>query len=546
MDVSRPTVGNQTPAQGPPFGLTSWLPGRVAQLRAALAGAALATGITTVAVAQPPAARHPAAILLPPQRLDPADTPPVARGAIDDTPDMPLGTTPVRRTGAKSPAASGPAWLSGVDPNVLPAAGKTGGDVRPAGGVAPAPRPFSFTAQPGIPPTVPFKGFEKTKATPGAAQPGGPTTPHGGESGLPADASTPLRGMATNGAPVLAGPPAYRWYGYGSVTPGANTFAPAGQYPKASANWFSVTGATPGAFPVPVMNPYRQAPGSEPPTYPVTGTARGPAVRPPTQSPPTAIGGLPTVPVHRSPAGVGGSATPPVVAPRRDTSTPVVAPRTGMMSAPPTSGMIAPDSKFPISHQVGVPALVQPPGVAASSPPVATSGLPEIPSLPPVPPVRTAIPASHPPLLATKPAAPSGPAPLPVSLTDEVRWQSSPDAPSTAEPGTWMPVPSKPRGPAVPSMNPGSGPGAVNTAALRSVARGQMPDAGRPDDPAIALIGGICHARAEGLDVRWAGSKKLMVCFEVRGEPDATRLVKDICARPELAPLQIDFCVVVK
>jgi len=33
---------------------------------------------------------------------------------------------------------------------------------------------------------------------------------------------------------------------------------------------------------------------------------------------------------------------------------------------------------------------------------------------------------------------------------------------------------------------------------------------------------------------------------EVRGEPDATRLVRDICSRPELAPLQIDFCVVVK
>jgi hypothetical protein len=51
---------------------------------------------------------------------------------------------------------------------------------------------------------------------------------------------------------VYAGPPAYRWYGYGSPTTGANPYAPTGRYPQASDTWFTQTGATPGAFPVPV------------------------------------------------------------------------------------------------------------------------------------------------------------------------------------------------------------------------------------------------------------------------------------------------------
>jgi hypothetical protein len=66
---------------------------------------------------------------------------------------------------------------------------------------------------------------------------------------------------------VYAGPPAYRWYGWGTTTPGANQYAPTGVYPRGSANWYSQTGATPGAFPVPVMNPYRPEPNAEPPAY---------------------------------------------------------------------------------------------------------------------------------------------------------------------------------------------------------------------------------------------------------------------------------------
>lgn len=51
---------------------------------------------------------------------------------------------------------------------------------------------------------------------------------------------------------VYAGPPAYRWYGYGSPTAGANPYAPTGRYPRGSESWYSRTGATPGAFPIPI------------------------------------------------------------------------------------------------------------------------------------------------------------------------------------------------------------------------------------------------------------------------------------------------------
>lgn len=71
--------------------------------------------------------------------------------------------------------------------------------------------------------------------------------------------------MASSG--TYAGPPAFRWYGWGTTTPGSNAYAPTGQYPRASANWYAQTGATPGAFPVPIMNPIRPTPGAEPPAY---------------------------------------------------------------------------------------------------------------------------------------------------------------------------------------------------------------------------------------------------------------------------------------
>src|SRR5436190_13957 len=106
---------------------------------------------------------------------------------------------------------------------------------------------------------------------PQAVQPGELPVARGAADDFPAPSSlgtTPI--TRPNGAPVFAGPPAYRWYGWGTVTPGANQFAPAGQYPRGSANWYVITGATPGAFPVPVSNPVQNLPGTEPPTWGLT------------------------------------------------------------------------------------------------------------------------------------------------------------------------------------------------------------------------------------------------------------------------------------
>jgi hypothetical protein len=76
------------------------------------------------------------------------------------------------------------------------------------------------------------------------------------------------------------------------------------------------------------------------------------------------------------------------------------------------------------------------------------------------------------------------------------------------------------------------------------VARGQMGDA-RPD-PVAALIKQVCQGRAEGLEVRHTGTKKLQVCFEAPSATAAKQIVNDISKRRELTAYQIDFCVLVK
>jgi hypothetical protein len=92
----------------------------------------------------------------------------------------------------------------------------------------------------------------------------------------------PFRGTTPGGRAAYAGNPAYRWYGWGTTTPGANSYAPAGEYPTASAQWYTMSGATPGAFPVPVTFPFRPAPGAGAPAYAVNAApAPVPSVPPP-------------------------------------------------------------------------------------------------------------------------------------------------------------------------------------------------------------------------------------------------------------------------
>ena len=141
----------------------------------------------------------------------------------------------------------------------------------------------------------------------------------------------------------------------------------------------------------------------------------------------------------------------------------------------------------------------------------------------------------------TTPAKSLPPLPSPVGVP------SMPVSPvNMTKPVTPAPLPTTFRNDAVPALPPPnlfSEPGA-NLIRSEIAARAQMPDSG--SNATTSLIHGLCKGRAEGVDVRWTSSRKIMVCFETRTAPDATKLVKDISSRPELAPFAIDFCVLVK
>lgn len=504
----------------------------------------------TVAVAQPPV-RERAAAFRPPQAPLPGELPPVARGAIDDFPASSLPTTPVSRPGGRGPGvASGPAWLTGADPNVFPASGANlkGTNVRP------------LTPPTGVlkdePPTPRFIDRVKAPFIGEKSAPPQPLPPMGTKSQpQPVEqptAASAYRSTGVNGAPVFAGPPAYRWYGWGSVTPGANPLAPSGQYPKASANWFAITGATPGAFPVPVSNAGVVYPGTEPPSY---GLARSAT----TPQPVVPIAGQPQpgfqhtersdpskfAPVPDSkftPSGTGSalppsppsfSPVPPPPAPSVPTITPPPLPRPTAVT-PPTPGPPAAVAVKPSVPVVPPASTLPKPDQGAMLPPLPP--LPPLPSMPSGPTVGSA----KVPVPVVEATAPGGtPGPLPTSVTttppkEDLNWQPASESPA-APPGTWAPSP----GNAPPAGGPTSrAPGAP------IVARGQMND--KTPDPVATLVQQMCQGRAVGVEVRYTGTKKIQVCFEVRGATEAQKLVNDISKRPELTAYQVDFCVLVK
>ncbi|MFO0825346.1 MAG: hypothetical protein U0792_19875 [Gemmataceae bacterium] len=173
----------------------------------------LGVGVSlTVAIAQGAGQRS--ARLLAPRVADDTEVPVTARAAAEPLPQFPESTPvaprSVRNTGQVN-------WLRGTDSNV-----------RPVGGTAterPQPRPINPNANPGQPePSMMSRGFDKLKGVFSTSGPASPTTnvPTGAEQSNP---NGPFRGVGPGGQPVYAGPPAYRWYGWGSVTPGANPYA---------------------------------------------------------------------------------------------------------------------------------------------------------------------------------------------------------------------------------------------------------------------------------------------------------------------------------
>jgi hypothetical protein len=126
-------------------------------------------------------------------------------------------------------------------------------------------------------------------------------------------------------------------------------------------------------------------------------------------------------------------------------------------------------------------------------------------------------------------------------IDEKSSWQPKSN-PNTSE--EWGPAAGQPTSHAVPE--PGNRPRSGHVAVIsgRTIARGQIDDP-RPDS-AMTLIRKLCHGRATGVDVRWAGGEKVRVTFDCRTAAAAQRLVSEISSRPELAPLQIEFSVLVK
>ena len=82
----------------------------------------------------------------------------------------------------------------------------------------------------------PFKIFTSSDQKPGVAS--HPIT------------TTSPPALATNATPQpVITTPAWKWYGYGTPTPGQNPLAPNGSYPGVPGNWYTSSGATPGAVP---------------------------------------------------------------------------------------------------------------------------------------------------------------------------------------------------------------------------------------------------------------------------------------------------------
>jgi hypothetical protein len=525
-----------------------------------LVGASTVLGMAmtaaTVAVAQPPV-RERAAEFKAPQALHPGDLPGVARGASDDLPTSPyLSSTPVPRAfpptrspgvAGPAPGVAGPSWLTGSDPNVRPATG-----IAPPGGTSgvstltPTMLPPDQAAPP-VPPKMfdRMKGFMSTDRQPAPRQPAPRTTPQPVMQPEQPTATTPFRGTGANGAPVYAGPPAYRWYGWGTVTPGANPLAPAGQYPRASANWYAITGATPGAFPIPVSTPVRTVPGTEPPTYglPRSQPGQQPVVYVAVQPQPHPQS-MPPAPEYTEPSRYAPPVGSKFAAAPVDTPPPVSVPT---LSTPPVAKPAA----------VPLPELPAPGGAGPASPAApaqpgteTTTTLPPIPAIPtvepvkPITPVPTAEPGRTP--LPTIEQRPASPGPLPTSVMEtppreEMKWRRTTE-PAPQQPGTWAPAPATTPRPTTESPAPSWQSGRAREAPV--VARGQLND--NAPDAVATLVKQLCTGRADAVEVRWTGAKKLSVCFEIRTPAAAQKLVGEISKRPELAAYQIDFCVLVK
>ena len=367
-------------------------------------------------------------------------------------------------------------------------------------------------------PYVPFSSLDGKPQTPppGAMTPG-KVNPGVQPVGL---ATAPQQPQAPQG--VYAGPPAYRWYGWGSTTPGANPHSPTGVYPKASANWYSQTGATPGAFPIPVTYPRREN-GAEPPVY--VGGPNPANVEPAGR---TVIAELPRsappmpryeAPIPASVPEVPSGAPMPIA---MNTTTPVIPTRPAAVEPAPSLPAPAPAPVAAVANELNwqaaakqiaepipanVPAPPPPPMFAPAVTPVPP---PSMPSILPPPPVL--------PMPAKEFVAPASPAPL------------APSAPIIA------PVIEEEQAWGKPKMSRDSG---IVPASANSVARGQQPhDAGATLE---ASIRNACPTPVRKVDINRIGGNGLVVRFTVDCEAHAQDAATAIAGLPELKAFDVRY-----
>ena len=185
------------------------------------------------------------------------------------------------------------------------------------------------------------------------------------------------------GHPLPAGgptdPPAWKWYGYGTPTPGRNALAPNGSYPPVAMNWHELARTTPGAIPLAhgsvVPTPLPEVPAIDPKEI----------VAPPTIGKPDREKELgPSLPGPPTIATVKDEAAPPArlkapvrpaepAPPTQPVSIPDV-PKTRIAPAPPP-GVALPNagSESPDIPIESAPGIVVPPLTARGAAPERTS-----------------------------------------------------------------------------------------------------------------------------------------------------------------------------
>ncbi|MDW8243500.1 MAG: hypothetical protein RMJ88_09845 [Thermogemmata sp.] len=287
-----------------------WRPG----LCSLLAGITTLLGTPLQTAGAPPVSPGRSAQLLPPLAAGGPEAAEVAVARAQAEPLPSLGMTPVRRNGSAVAPATSPSWLSGTAPpeTILPAAAAL--PARPASTRSGTPDSPSRRTAPLFESLLPAQSTNASSSA--AASPAA--------SGSSAHAAMPFRGATAQGTVVYAGPPAYRWYGYGAASPPAFLVHSQGQYPRASTDWYHITGATAGAFPVPITAPAASS-GTGPSRTSSSVASPAASMRPssvgpssPPESLPPAV--LPT-PSHWSDTPSGQSRTDPATGGQTATNT---------------------------------------------------------------------------------------------------------------------------------------------------------------------------------------------------------------------------------